>query len=172
LGRFRSNLLPSPPRASLPVRPTRPITRAPARAGAAPPPPLTGWPHPLAAHSLSLVALPLATQARPSDPLSPPVNSPAQSPSITPLAPSSRHNSCASEVRHRSAPQITVLAACPRGLVPGAVHPHRRCGIPRLRQLVFGRFLPRAPIKRTVRAPRFRTPASATPSPLLRARLS
>jgi hypothetical protein len=46
LGRFWPNLLPSPQRASLPVRPTRPVTRAPARAGATPPPPLTGWPHP------------------------------------------------------------------------------------------------------------------------------
>jgi hypothetical protein len=47
--------------------------------------------------------------------------------------------------------------ACPSGLVPGAVHPHRRRCVPRRHQMDFGRFPPQAPIKRTARAPPFLT---------------
>jgi hypothetical protein len=148
-----------------PARPTRPITRAPVRACDAPPLPLTDRPHP----SVALFPSRHSPADNPGPPVSPFV--PAREftdaipvdhlpPRILAITPA--------RVKLGTAlpPQLTVLAACPRGLVPSAVRPHRRCGIPRRRQLAFGRFPARDPIKRTARAPSFLTPASATPSPL------
>jgi hypothetical protein len=145
---------------------------APARAGAAPPPSLTGWPHPSATHPLSLVALPLAPKParqtlRPSrDFTGAIIVDDPPSPRLLAITPT--------PVKLGTAPPLSSLCSQPAREVssPAMCAPHRRRGIPRRRQLDFGRFSPRAPIKRTARAPPFPTPALATPSPLPRARLS
>jgi hypothetical protein len=156
---------------------TRPSTAQPPRLPAlASCHPLTDRPHPSA--SLASLSRDRSSSGKRSPPVSPfvpardftgriPADRPLSLIAITPAP-----------VKLGTAPSPSSLCShpftivCPSGLIPSAVHPHRRRGVPRLCHLVFGRFPPRVPIKRTAQAPPFLTLPSATSLPLPRAQSS